>query len=115
MIHQKDWLMRQIESMIAAVLYFLTHISTGERTRSDQKYEDLIDSFLDNGDICGAEDWLYEKMDSADIQWLFLSVGFYKKLNMYSDEYLEAHNFSRDEISSGLKYVTDQYGYGHIL
>ena len=27
MIYQKDWLMRQIESMIAAILHFLTHSS----------------------------------------------------------------------------------------
>lgn len=116
MIYQKDWLMRQIENMIAAIMYFLNHTS---RQRSEiqlsQSLPREIDRFLERGDICGAENWIYENLDDQDIQWLCIAVEFYGKLNSYTDEYLADHNFSRDEIISGLSDVIERFGYGHIL
>lgn len=35
---------------------------------------------------------------------------FYSYLNDKTDEFLEEHNFSRDEIISGLKDVVGRYG-----
>ncbi len=35
---------------------------------------------------------------------------FYSYLNNKSDEYLEEHDFSRDEVKSGLKDITKRYG-----
>ena len=116
MIYQKDWLMRQIESMIAAILHFLSHSSKQDHdVQISQSLSDEIDYFLERGDICGAENWIYENLDDQDIQWLRISVCFYGKLNSYSDEYLEEHNFSREEIISGLTDVSERFGFGHIL
>ena len=39
-----------------------------------------------------------------------LQVGKLSYLNEMSDEFLEQHNFSRDEILSGLQDITAQYG-----
>lgn len=116
MIYQRDWLMRQIENMIAAIMHFLTHTSTEKsEIQLSQSLSEEIDCLLERGDICGAENWIYENLDDQDIQWLQLSVYFYKKLNSYSDEYLKNHNFSRDEIISGLTDVTERFGFGYIL
>ena len=116
MIYQKDWLMRQIEYMIASIMHFLTHTSKQKsEIHLSQSLSEEIDHFLERGNICGAENWIYENLDDQDIQWLQLSVYFYKKINSYSDEYLENLNFSRDEIFSGLTDVTERFGFGYIL
>lgn len=48
MIYQKDWLMRQIESMIAAILHFLTYSSKQDHDfRISQSLSDEIDYFLE--------------------------------------------------------------------
>lgn len=116
MIYQKDWLMRQIEYMIAAIMHFLTQTSKQKNEiQISLSLSEEIDRFLERGDICGAENWIYENLYDQDIQWLQLSVYFYRKINSYSDEYLENHNFSRDEIISGLTDVSERFGFGHIL
>lgn len=116
MIYQKDWLMRQIENMIAAIIHFLTQTTKPEdEVLILQSLSEEIDRFLEQGDICGAENLIYENLDDQDIHWLRISVCFYGKLNSYSDEYLEEHNFSRDEIISGLTDVSERFEFGHIL
>ena len=116
MIYQKDWLMRQIESMIAAIMHFLTNTSKQEdEVQISQSLSEEIDHFLDRGDLCGAENWIYENLDDNDIRWLHTSVYFYKRLNAYTDEYLTDHNFDRDEIVTGLTNVSEKFGFGHIL
>lgn len=117
MIYQKDWLMRQIESMITAIMHFLFHAGENTEATSEllQNLNEQIDDYLITGDICGAEDWLFENLDTSDTKWLNLAIHFYSAVNKFSDTYLEEHNFSREEISSGLTYVCQQYGYQDVL
>lgn len=72
MIYQKDWLMRQIESMIAAIMHFLFHAGENTEATSEmqQNLNEQIDDYLINGDICGAEDWLFENLNTSDTKWL---------------------------------------------
>lgn len=80
MIYQKDWLMRQIESMIAAILHFLTHSSKQDHdVQISQSLSDEIDYFLERGDICGAENWIYENLDDQDIQWLRICHSYHRR------------------------------------
>ena len=44
-----------------------------------------------------------------------MALLFYRSLNQKSDEFLEDHNFSREEIRDGISYVVDLYGYGSML
>lgn len=39
-----------------------------------------------------------------------MALLFYSYLNDKSDEFLEAHNYGRDEIKAGLKDITVRYG-----
>lgn len=117
MIYQKDWLMRQIESIIAAILNFLSHTAQGKEDTSEvtQIGNQEIDRFVSSGDICAAEDCLFENMDVTDPSWLLIAAHFYSEINKLSDTYLKEHNFSREEISSGLLYVCEQYGFQDII
>ena len=121
MIYQKDWLMRQIEMVIAAIGHFFFHtepktvvLPVEENAQSDVDREVMLrrelDGWLTEGDLCTAEDWLFENIDPKDVLWLKLALYFYDKLNQCTDEYLNAHNFPREEIDSGLAEVCGRYG-----
>ena len=119
--YQEDWLMRQIEAMVSAIISFLLHKSTkSENIEAKINFSDTIDpdkrdvviAFLQKGKICEAENWLYENIDKNDTAWLKAAVYFYNEINKLSDEYLTAHDFSREEIEDGLSEVCGLYGYG---
>ena len=120
MIYQKDWLMRQIEAMVSALISVLFPKSQkSESIAAEQKISDTVDpdkraaiaAFLQKGQICEAENWLYENIDEYDITWLYTAVYFYSEINKLSDEYLAAHDFPREGIESGLSEVCGLYGY----
>lgn len=113
MIYQKDWLMRQIEQMVDAVTHLLLQTATTatitQTTVLQQREE--IEKLLRAGEICKAEDWLYESRNADDPRWLQLAVSFYSELNHCSDAYLTEHNFSREEVLDGLREVCGAYGW----
>ena len=65
MIYQQDWLMRQIEAMIQAVLAVALGISANEQTATqieDSSYGKMLEKMIDDGDICAAEDLLFNDL-----------------------------------------------------
>ena len=120
MYYHEDWLMRQIETMVSAIISIIFQTSPkSENIEAEITISDTVDSgkrdtiisFLQNGKICEAENWLYENMNEDDISWLNTAVYFYSEINKLSDEYLAAHDFSREEIQSGLSEVCGLYGF----
>ena len=53
---------------------------------------------------------MFSALDEDDPALLEAAVDFYFRLNLLSDQELEAGNFSRLEIEEGLHDVMDQYG-----
>ena len=124
MYYHEDWLMRQIETMVSAIISVIFQTSPkSEDIGTEIKLTDTVDSgrrntliaFLQEGKICEAENWLYENIDENDISWLYTAVYFYSEINKLSDEYLAAHDFSREEIESGLSEVCGLYGFGWLF
>ena len=124
MNYHEDWLMRQIEAMASAIMHLIFHTSPkSEHMETELKISDTIDSdkldtitaFLQKGQICEAENWLYENLNEDDPSWLNIAVYFYSEINKLSDEYLDTYNFSREEIESGLSEVCGLYGFGWLF
>ena len=120
MYYHEDWLMRQIETMVSAIISVIFQTNPkSEDIGTEIKITDTVDSgrrdtliaFLQEGKICEAENWLYENIDENDISWLYTAIYFYSEINKLSDEYLAAHDFSREEIESGLSEVCVLYGF----
>ena len=88
MIYQQDWLMRQIEAMIQAILAVALGISANEQTATQIQ---------------------------SDLSWLQIALDFYSKLNNCSDDYLAMHDFSREEIDQGLRYICTLFGYDFLV
>ncbi|HHY23454.1 MAG TPA: hypothetical protein GX527_04340 [Clostridiaceae bacterium] len=112
MMYQQDWMMRQIESMVQGIarLIFKKDTITYELidetnyTKTDLYYKELLE-LLNSSKINEAENLLFERIESSDINYLTIAVDFYNRLNKLSDEQLEKSNFSRVEIKSGLEDV----------
>ena len=114
---QQDWILRQIE-MIGVILARLLFgkdkpdyeiVEKEKLSDSDQLYIELI-RMLDEGKINEAENRLYEELDPARLPMLELALAFYSRLNQFDDAYLEAHNYSRQEIEEGLHAATKLFG-----
>ena len=114
---QQDWILRQIEMMgvVMARLLFgkdKPDYDIVEKTRltdSDRLYLELV-RLLGQGRINEAENRLYESLDPSCLGTLEVALTFYTRLNEYDDAYLEAHNYSREEIEQGLQDVMRRYG-----
>ena len=106
---EQDYVMRLIKEMVRAILKLLFNIDTDspsaellEDAKEQQTLDELLD-MVDNGFINEAENKIYEITEEGKKTDLEMALLFYSYLNDKSDEFLEAHNYSRDEIKAGLK------------
>ena len=115
---EQDYVMRIIKEMVRAILKLLFNIDTDspstellEDEKEQQKLDALLD-MVDAGSINEAENIIYEITENGDKVNLEIALLFYSYLNDKSDDFLEEHNFNRDEIKSGLKDISSRYGVG---
>lgn len=116
MFYQKDWVMKQIQSMIQLVArYFFKKdiieyevIDETNITQTDLLHKELV-GLLNSLRINEAENLLFERIISNDLNHLAVALDFYRRLNELSDEQLEESNFSRDEIKNGLEEIARMY------
>ena len=113
---EQDYIMRMIKEMVRAILTLLFNIDTDspsaellEDAEEQQTMDELLD-MVDNGLINEAENRIYEMTEEGKKTDLEVALLFYSYLNDEPDEFLEAHNYSRDEIKTGLKDITVRYG-----
>lgn len=113
---EQDYVMRLIKEMVSAILKLLFNIDTDspsaellEDAKEQQTLDELLD-MVDNGFINEAENKIYEITEEGKKTDLEMALLFYSYLNDKSDEFLEAHNYGRDEIKAGLKDITVRYG-----
>ncbi len=113
---EQDYIMRLIKEMTRACLKLLFNIDTESQmeemfkdTEEEQTLKNLLD-LLDDGKINEAENMIYEMTEAGDRKNLAIAILFYSHLNEKSDEFLEKHNFTREEIKTGLMDIADRYG-----
>ena len=117
---EQDYVMRLIKEMVRAILKLLFHIDTEsptvellENKEEKEILENLLD-MIDDGKINEAENKLYDLTSDTDVNSLEIALLFYSYLNDKTDDFLEANDFSRDEIKSGLENVADSFGLSSI-
>ena len=117
MFYEQDWLMKQIQMLVRFIAKAVFKKDTDEFSElieesasgADILYKELL-AFLNEGEICKAENHLYDSIDYKSKYHLAIAVDFYSRLNSYSDEELERSNFSREEIKDGLRHITSLFG-----
>lgn len=113
---EQDYVMRLIKEMVRTILKLLFNIDTEYPTAEllDEKEEketlDKLLDLVDNGSINQAENELYEMLCQENMTNLKIALLFYSYLNDKSDEFLEKHDFSREEIKMGLCTIASRYG-----
>ncbi len=121
---QNDYLMRLIGELIraAAKLAFGKTVQWSLYRDQDagiaeglwERYEELM-RMVERGEINEAENILADGMEEGDMEYFQMALMFYDRLNEESDEFLEEHDFSKQEVLDGVKYAVRHYGYGGIL
>ena len=117
---QDDYILRQIREMVHAVMKMLFQVSASELTPEVIEDTDArqiltnLNNLVDNGRIDDAENQLYEMTCEGDRQNLEIGLLFYYHLNSKDDEFLEASNFSREEIMTGIQDLADRYNLSGI-
>ena len=112
---QDDFILRQIREMIHAVMKMLFQVNASELSPEvieDVSARTVLEELLaltDEGRIDKAENQLYEMTCDGDRQNLEIGLLFYYNLNGKDDDFLESHNFSREEIMTGIQDLADRY------
>ena len=117
---EQDYVMRLIKEMVRSILKLLFNIDTEsptiellENKEEKETLENLID-MVDAGEINEAENRLYDLISATDMNSMEVAILFYSYLNDKTDDFLEANDFSRDEIKLGMENVADNFGLNSI-
>ena len=120
MFEEKDYYMRIVHELVRMLirLVFSKDIDRDDEEAVPlevmEKYKKLI-SMIDDGQINEAENLLLDGLKPDSRAYFELALMFYEKLNGKTDEFLEEHDYSREEVTDGIKYVVDFYGYGSLM
>ena len=119
---ERDYVMRIIRDMVRFIttivfgrtepyvdIESLSKADAGTVPPSVTMYAELM-RMVDEGDINGAEDTLYEQLDPTDTGYLEAGLAFYYHLTELSDSRLEECDYSREEVLDGLHELSRTYG-----
>ena len=116
--YQQDWLMRQIEGLSAFLAFVLLgrreggphQEETGEVLEQGDTLPPALEALVAAGELGRAEDLVFDALEEGEPRALETAVGFYARLNTLTDRELEAGDFSREEILSGLREMCRRQG-----
>lgn len=118
---EQDYVMRLIKEMVRTILKLYFNIDTEnpaiellENEETKNELNELL-KMIDDGNINLAENQLCEMTSDGSKENLKLALLFYSYLNDKDDEFLLAHDFSRDEIKQGIKDLASRYGIKEMI
>ena len=118
---EQDYIMQLIRDMVRAMLKLIFKIETDspssellENAEARQTLDELID-MIDQGNINEAENRIYDITENTDRINLEIALLFYAHLNEKSNQFLEEHEFSREEVKSGLREASRRYGFSDFV
>lgn len=120
MFEEKDYYMRIVHEVVRMLIRLISNkdIDRDEELKVSpemlEKYKKLT-AMIDDGEINEAENMLIDGLEADNRAYFELALLFYEKLNEKSEDFLETHDYSQEEILDGVKYVVDFYGYGSLM
>lgn len=118
---EQDYIMRLIKEMVRAILKLFFNIDTDTPTADlleDEEDQNALNDLLEmveKGCIDEAENRIYEITSHHSMTHLEIAVLFYSYLNEKDDEFLQSHNYSREEIKLGIKDLASRYGISGMM
>lgn len=112
----KGRLASSIASSIRMCLAILTGAKEKKQAESgtehaspySEKYEQIL-QLIDDGRLCDAEDLMYEDMPEDDSGYSVMMLKVYSYMNEFDDDFLDAHDFSREEIEVAVNDISGRY------
>ena len=119
---EKDYILRMIKDLTKSIAHLILGKSEieyelpkeSEYSRVDTLYVKLIE-LVNMGQINEAEDLLFDEINPSDMRQFEMAMSFYLYLNDFGDDYLEKNNYSRDEITEGIRSICKEYGVSSIV
>lgn len=115
---ENDFIMRTIHDMVRMLLKLLFGIDPkAEDYELEEDAEDAyrnLKGLVREGRINDAENYLYDLIEDMQMEYLKVGILFYDGLNELDNKTLERMDYSREEISDGLKNLLEQYGYSGL-
>ena len=117
MIEDKDYIMRlthEIARMLIRLIFGRDIDKEDELPVSVERLRQFknLTAMIDGGQINEAENQLLDELDPDSQSYFEMALRFYEKLGCKSEEFLEEHGFTQDEVVDGMKYIGDAYGSG---
>ena len=81
----------------------------GASGETDRLFSEIMKK-AEQGEINEAENQLLTQMESEDSTYLELALTFYLKLNDMDTDFLDDHDYSREEILEGVKSIAEEWG-----
>ena len=118
MAMQDDYMINNIKDavrLLTKLLYGearMPHYQPGQKDASEEtdKLFCEIVSKAEQGDINDAENLLLTQMEPEDDTYLALALTFYLRLNAMDTDFLDDHDYSREEILEGVKSLAEEWG-----
>ena len=119
---EKDYILRMIKDLTTSIAHLILGKSEieyelpdeSEYSRVDTLYVKLIE-LVNLGQINEAEDLLFDEINPSDMRQFEMAMSFYLYLNDFGDDYLEKNNYSRDEITEGIRSICKEYGVSSMV
>lgn len=122
MDYQQDYVMRLIKQMMQALAKIIFKKKDEEEitnslltTSPDGSGEIDLFEMADSGRINEAENLLYEHLDTSDMSQLRSAFAFYEHINEFQNEFLEEHDYSREEVLEGIKSIAAEFGVSGLV
>lgn len=119
---EKDYVMRMIKEMARVIFslafgktYVSVEMEKANKYRVSGKALNDLWEMIDAGQINEAENLLLENIDYADKEEMMGAALFYLYLSEKEDSFLEAHQYSKEEVLFGFKQLFERSGYQEIL
>lgn len=81
-----------------------------EDSAEDALYRKLL-NLADAGEINEAENLLSGELDPENPEHFRLAMAFYLHLNEMTEDFLDDHDYSKEEIADGARSVGEDFGY----
>lgn len=120
MLEDQDYVMRIVHEWIRTLIKLIFNKDIDKEEDAEIPLEVMeqfrkLNAMINDGEINEAENILLDGLREGDRTYFEMSLLFYEKLSGKTDEFLAEHDYSREEVVDGLKYVVNYYGYGSLL
>lgn len=122
-MYEQDYIMRINRDVIRTLSKLVFNRDTElpiDLNSKDLKSEDkrilqTLNGQVDLGEISEVEKDIYQSIERKEDRALEKALLFYTYLNEQSDDFLLAKNYSREQLRSGLKFISSQLGISDII